>query len=253
MAKVTVLILGAGRGTRMGGNVDKQFLEVNGCPILAYTLAEFQNHPSIDDIVVVTGEKDLEYCRTEIIGKYGFSKVSKIVPGGKERQDSVLAGLLALAQDTEWVAVHDGVRPLITQKTISDVLKVAFAKGAAIVGVPAKDTIKVVNPDLTVQNTPPRASLWHVQTPQVFRRELLVKAYTEAAEAGWLGTDDASLVERLGAPVYLVQGDYTNLKITTPEDLAFFQQLLKKQNMALNENPKATRMSISNPGKDYQE
>jgi 2-C-methyl-D-erythritol 4-phosphate cytidylyltransferase len=232
LAKVTALVLGAGRGTRMGGKVDKQFLKINEHPILAYTLAKFQNHPAIDNIVVVTAEKDLAYCRNEIVEKYRFSKVSHIIPGGEERQDSVLAGLLALDQETEWVAVHDGVRPLITPQTISDVLKVAFAKGAAIVGVPAKDTIKVVNPDLTVQTTPARASLWHVQTPQVFRRELLLKAYHQAAEVGWRGTDDASLVEKLGEPVSLVQGEYTNLKITTPEDLLFFQQSIKKQELA---------------------
>lgn len=228
MAKVTALLLGAGQGTRMGGSVSKQFLEVDGRPILAYTLAQFQSHSSIDDIVIVTGAKDIEYCRTEIVDKYGFSKVSKIIPGGKERQDSVMQGLQALDQQTKWVAVHDGVRPLITKEAISAVLKAAFAKGAAIVGVPAKDTIKIVSPDLTVQNTPKRESLWHVQTPQVFLRELLLKAYTEAAEAGWRGTDDSSLVERLGVPVYLVQGDYTNLKITTPEDLTFFRQILKQ-------------------------
>lgn len=226
MARVAALILGAGQGKRMGGRVSKQFLEVEGRPLLAYTLDKFQQHSLIEEIIVVTGEEQIAYCRQKIINRYNFSKVTKIVSGGKERQDSVYQGLLALSEDTEWVVVHDGVRPLISLSVITDVLRAAFEKGAAIVGVPAKDTIKVVKDDFMVQETPPRKALWQIQTPQVFKKEVLVKAYQDAQTTGWVGTDDASLVERLGVPVFVVQGDYENLKITTPEDLVYFREML---------------------------
>jgi 2-C-methyl-D-erythritol 4-phosphate cytidylyltransferase len=229
LAKVSALILSAGQGKRIGGRVSKQFLEINGRPLLAYTLDQFQSHPLIDNMIVVTQEEFIDYCRQKIINKYGFAKVTKIVSGGKERQDSVYQGLLALAEDIEWVVVHDGVRPLVSTPVITDVLRAAFEKGAAIVGVPAKDTIKVVKDDFMVQETPPRKALWQIQTPQVFKKEVLVKAYQEAQAAGWVGTDDASLVERLGVPVFVVQGDYDNLKITTPEDLVYLRERVSRR------------------------
>lgn len=228
MAKVTAIILSAGQGKRMGGRVNKQFLEIDGRPLLAYTLDKFQEHPLITDIVIVSREEEMAYCRQKVIAKYDFAKVKKIVPGGKERQDSVYQGLLALSEDTEWVVVHDGVRPLVSSEVITRVLQVAFAKGAAIVGVPAKDTIKVVSAGQMVQDTPARKTLWHVQTPQVFKKELLVQAYEEALTLSWQGTDDASFVERLGVPVCVVPGEYDNLKITTPEDLVFFKEMLRR-------------------------
>lgn len=227
MARVSALILGAGKGKRMGGRVSKQFLEIEGRPLLAYTLDKFQAHTLIDEIIVVTPKEDIDYCWQKIIYRYNFTKVNKIVSGGKERQDSVYQGLLALPEDTEWVVVHDGVRPLISAPVITDVLRAAFEKGAAIVGVPAKDTIKVVKDNFIVQETPSRKALWQIQTPQVFKKEVLVKAYQDAQATGWVGTDDASLVERLGAPVFVVQGDYNNLKITTPEDLVYFKEMLR--------------------------
>lgn len=229
MGKVTALIPCAGQGKRMGGRVSKQFLRINDRPLLAYTLAPFQKHPLIDDIILVTREEDIPFCWEEIVQKEGFSKVSQVVAGGQERQDSVYQGLLALDKETGWVVIHDGARPMISWKTINAVLEAAVEKGAAIVGVPAKDTIKLVNPDLTVQDTPPRELLWHIQTPQVFRKTLVLKAYQEAIAHGWQGTDDASLVEKLGVPVYVVQGEYTNIKITTPEDFAFLFEALRGQ------------------------
>jgi 2-C-methyl-D-erythritol 4-phosphate cytidylyltransferase len=227
LARVSALILGAGKGKRMGGRVSKQFLEIEGRPLLAYTLDKFQAHTLIDEIIVVTPKEDIDYCWQKIIYRYNFTKVNKIVSGGKERQDSVYQGLLALPEDTEWVVVHDGVRPLISTPVITDALRAAFEKGAAIVGVPAKDTIKVVKDNFIVQETPSRKALWQIQTPQVFKKEVLVKAYQDAQATGWVGTDDASLVERLGAPVFVVQGDYNNLKITTPEDLVYFKEMLR--------------------------
>jgi len=227
LVKVSALVVSAGQGKRMGGCVSKQYLEVAGRPLLAYTLDKFQEHPLIEDIVVATREEEIAYCRREIIEKFGFTKASKLVAGGEERQDSVYRGLLALPEDTEWVAVHDGVRPLISAEVITRVLQLAFAKGAAIVGVPAKDTIKVITAEQMVLKTPPRKTLWHIQTPQVFKKEILVRAYEEAIASSWVGTDDASLVERLGVPIFVVQGEYDNLKITTPEDLAYFKEMLR--------------------------
>ena len=132
-----------------------------------------------------------------------------------------------MPEDTEWVAVHDGVRPLVSLEVITRVVEAALTKGAAIVGVPAKDTIKVVTSEQMVLETPPRQTLWHIQTPQVFKKELLVRAYEEALASSWAGTDDASLVERLGVPIFVVQGEYDNLKITTPEDLVYFKEMLE--------------------------
>lgn len=228
MGKVTAIIPCAGQGKRMGGRVSKQFLEIKDRPLFAYTLEQFQKHAQIDEIVLVTREEDIAHC-WQVIHKEGLTKVTRVVAGGKERQDSVYEGLLVLDEETEWVVIHDGARPLISQATISKVLQAAMENEAAIVGVPAKDTIKLVNPDLTVQMTPPRDQLWHVQTPQVFRKELVMRAYAKAAALGWQGTDDASLVEKLGVPVYMVKGEYNNIKITTPEDFAFLFEALRGQ------------------------
>jgi len=227
LGKVSALILSAGQGKRMGGRVSKQLLEIEGRPLLAYTLAKFHEHPLIEDIIVVTRAEEMSYCQEEIIEKYNFTKVKKVVLGGKERQDSVYQGLLALAPETKWVVVHDGVRPLVTSEVITRVLNTALAKGSAIAAVPAKDTIKMVSDEQMVLKTLPRQTLWHVQTPQVFKKEILVRAYEEASASSLTATDDASLVEHLGVPVFVVQGDYNNLKITTPEDLIIFREMLR--------------------------
>ncbi|MDD2401476.1 MAG: 2-C-methyl-D-erythritol 4-phosphate cytidylyltransferase [Clostridia bacterium] len=224
---MSALILCAGQGKRIGGCISKQFIEISGHPLIAYTVKKFQEHPLIDNIVLVTREEYIKYCQKDIVEKYGFTKVINIVSGGEERQDSVYSGLQNLDDTTSWVVVHDGVRPLISLQTIDNVLKVAFEKKAAVVGVPAKDTIKIINPDFTVQGTPPRQSLWHVQTPQVFEKKLILKAYTEAKLSGLRGTDDASLVENMGVEVHMVRGEYENIKVTTPEDLMFIQGKVK--------------------------
>jgi len=224
--RVAAIIPAAGQGKRMGTSVSKSYMEILGRPLLAYTLDKYQNHPLITEILLVVQAKDIEYCRNDIVGKYGFNKVKKIIAGGAERQDSVANGLAALDPGVEWVLVHDGARPLIDGQTISQAVETAWACGAAVVGVPVKDTIKVVDDNLTVQGTPERQSLWIAQTPQVFRRDILEEAYRQAALDGWMGTDDASLVERLGVKVQVVRGRYDNIKITTPEDLPFFRESL---------------------------
>lgn len=227
MAKVTALIPCAGQSTRMGGAVKKPFLQVGGRPLLCYTLDIFQAHPGIDEIILIAGADETGYCKTEIAEKYGYSKVRAVAAGGKARQDSVAAGLALLDLDTEWVVVHDGVRPLIKPETLTLALETAKEKGCAVVGVPVKDTIKRVNSDLLVQETPPRHELWQVQTPQVFRARTLIEAYREAARLGWQATDDASFLEKLGEKVFMVQGEYSNIKVTTPDDLPYCQELLK--------------------------
>jgi 2-C-methyl-D-erythritol 4-phosphate cytidylyltransferase len=211
----------------MGGTVSKPYLEVNGRPLLSYTLEIFQTHPLIEEIIVIVQPGDIAYCREEIVDRYGYNKVGAVIAGGKERQDSVSRGLLLLGSAVEWVAVHDGVRPLVSGATITRVLRAAFEKGAAVVGVPVKDTIKIVGADMAVRSTPDRRTVWQVQTPQVFRRELIMRAYEKAEAEGWRGTDDSSLVERLGEKVFMVEGEYSNIKVTTPDDLVFIKEMMK--------------------------
>ncbi len=227
MAKVTALIPCAGQGKRMGGAISKQYMEIFGRPLLAYTLDKFQGHSLVDEIVLIVRTEEITYCQREIVEKYGFSKVTALVPGGEERQDSVWQGLCTLGEETDWVIIHDGVRPLVSGAVISLALETAFAKGTAVVGVPVKDTVKKVNPDLTVCETPPRESLWLVQTPQIFRKDILIDAYQQSYRQGWRGTDDASLVERMGTKVHMVRGEYNNIKVTTPEDLILVREMIR--------------------------
>jgi len=227
LARVVALIPCAGQGKRMGAGVSKPYLEVYGRPLLAYTLETFQKHPLIEGIILVVEAGAVSYCCEEIVDKYGFTKVKSVVVGGKERQDSVMCGLAYLDKDTEWIAVHDGARPLISGDIITRALHTAFEADAAVVGVRVKDTIKVVGQDLTIIETPDRHKLWQIQTPQIFRRQLLERAYIQAAQEGWLGTDDASFVERLGQKIRMVEGEYLNIKITTPDDLIYFKAMLK--------------------------
>ncbi len=229
MADVSVLMPCAGLGKRMGGRVNKPYIEVLGRPLLAYTLDIFQKHTSVAEIVLIARQDEVDFCRQEIVKRYGFTKVREVVAGGEERQDSVFLGLAHVDEKSKWIAVHDGVRPLLTERTLDCALEAVRERGAAVVGVPVKDTIKEVNGDLLIRGTPDRSRLWQVQTPQIFLRNVLVQAYSKAAELGWRGTDDASLVERLGIDVYMVRGDYDNIKVTTPEDLVFFEEIVKKR------------------------
>ncbi|PLX83244.1 MAG: 2-C-methyl-D-erythritol 4-phosphate cytidylyltransferase [Desulfuromonas sp.] len=222
---VTVLVPAAGMGRRMGATVNKQYLALDGRPILAHTLALFDSHPQVDHLFVISPPAEIDYCRAEVVERYRFGKVRAVVPGGGERQDSVRNGLLACGagpQDT--VLVHDGVRPLFPPELIPVVVEAARRCGACVVGVPVKDTIKEVV-EGRVRGTPDRERLWQAQTPQAFRFDLILKAHRKALEAGFRVTDDAALVERLGHPVVMVEGSYRNIKITTPEDLALVRAL----------------------------
>ena len=226
---IIVLVPAAGMGRRMGAAVNKQYLQLCGRSILARTLELFDRHPAIDRIFPIIPAAEIDYFNQQILPGCRLTKLGGIVPGGKERQDSVRNGLQQLqrlgTEPDSLVLIHDGVRPLFNPALISTLIDLALLEGAAVVGVPAKDTIKEVEDGLIIA-TPERSRLWQVQTPQIFRYELLLRAYQQAAEEDYRGTDDASLVERLGAKVMMVEGDYRNIKITTPEDLLLAEALL---------------------------
>ncbi|MEK4345609.1 2-C-methyl-D-erythritol 4-phosphate cytidylyltransferase [Paenibacillus sp. FSL P4-0184] len=215
---VGVVIVAAGRGTRMGTVESKQYLLLQGKPIIVHTLEVFQQHELISEIVLVTGKEDIERCQ-EWIQLYKLDKVKAIVPGGSERQHSVYKGLLKLT--TQWVMVHDGVRPFVQPNEIEACYERAKQIGASVLAVPVKDTIKQVDNEGKVLSTPDRRSLWAIQTPQTFRLSELLDAYAAAERDAFLGTDDSSLAERAGIPVSVVEGSYRNIKITTPDDLDF--------------------------------
>lgn len=219
--KVTAVIAAAGRGTRLGGPVPKQFLEVNGEPMLVRTLKRFSDAAEIDHIIVVTNEDYVEYCEATAI-RYGAGKAAAVVAGGAERQDSVRNALRALSEkcpDTEYVLVHDGARPFVSPRLIRNVLEAASVSGAATACVPVKDSLRRMDDDGKYSVGVDRSSYFSVQTPQGFRKEVLMKAYEKAFADGFYGTDDAVLAERAGYPVTLVEGDYGNIKITTKEDM----------------------------------
>ncbi|BCR06969.1 2-C-methyl-D-erythritol 4-phosphate cytidylyltransferase [Desulfuromonas versatilis] len=216
---VTVLIPAAGMGNRMGAAVNKQYLALAGRPILAHTLALFERHPRVDHIYIISPTAEIDYCRSEIVARYGFAKVRQVVAGGAERQDSVRNGLEACgAAETDVVLIHDGVRPFFPPALLEPVVASAASVGGCVVGVPVKDTIKQVAAG-RIEGTPDRRGLWQAQTPQAFRFGLILQAHRRALAEGFSGTDDASLFERLGLPVAMLEGSYRNIKITTPEDL----------------------------------
>jgi 2-C-methyl-D-erythritol 4-phosphate cytidylyltransferase len=228
--KVIALIPAAGIGKRMGAEINKQYLLLSGMPIVARTISVFENSPLVDDIYIITPEQEIPFCRLHVVEAYGFSKVRAIVQGGAERQHSVLNGLRGIASPAaeDVILIHDGVRPFVTPEIIAEAVSSAKQHDGALVAVPAKDTIKVVN-NHVIRDTPPRETLWQAQTPQAFRYGIIRNAHEKAAEEGFLGTDDSSLLERLGGEVHVVMGDYRNIKITTPEDLvlaeAFFRSM----------------------------
>lgn len=227
--KITAIVLSAGRGSRMKSDVHKQYIMLQERPVIAHTLTVFQNSP-VDEIVLVTGAGEEEYCKKNIVDEYNLSKVSKIVTGGAERYHSVYAGLCAI-QDTDYVLIHDGARPFvdldIIQRTIAEVQE----KKACIVGMPVKDTIKVADEEGRVASTPRRSALWMVQTPQAFEYQLVFQAYKKMLENEDASiTDDAMVVEQMcHVPVYLIEGSYENIKITTPEDLIIADAFLEKR------------------------
>lgn len=223
--KITeVIVPAAGQGVRFAGAVPKPLVLLKGKPILVYSLEIFERCSLVEGIIVVAPEA-LRADFEKVIGSYRLKKVKAIVPGGKTRSESVSHGLKAVSPATEFVVVHDAARPLTTLKLVEEALTVCYRESAVIAAVPVKPTIKRVNPqDRTVEATLDRDLLWEVQTPQVFARDILVKAHE--AGGGIEATDDAALVERLGVKVTVVMGDYRNIKVTTPEDLKIAEALL---------------------------
>ncbi|MEF9992253.1 MAG: 2-C-methyl-D-erythritol 4-phosphate cytidylyltransferase [Peptostreptococcaceae bacterium] len=224
-----VIIVAAGTGSRMKKDINKQFIKLNNKEIIVHTIDKFYNNNSIDDIVVVIKESEEEYFINNVIKKYGFDNI-KITYGGNERQDSVHNGIKELDKNCDVVIVHDGARPFVTDDIIKNSIEEAKKHNAVVVGVKVKDTIKIVGEDGNIIDTPNRSYLWSVQTPQVFKYEVITKAYEDAYNGNYYGTDDAMLVERIGYNVKMIEGSYDNIKITTQEDLKFGEQILKNKN-----------------------
>jgi 2-C-methyl-D-erythritol 4-phosphate cytidylyltransferase len=226
--KTVALIAAAGKGTRMATAAPKILTEVGLRPLLGHTLKAFEQARRVDEVVVVVAEALLSTVAQNVIDALGFKKVTKIVPGGETRQESVFAGLQALDQSGELVAIHDGARPLITSQLIDLAVERAAEHGAVAVAVRPKDTIKRGDEQFLL-TTLDRRMLWQMQTPQVFRRDLIQRAHDLALQRGYQGTDDASLVEALGEKVLVVEGSYENIKVTTPEDIAFVEMVLRQR------------------------
>ncbi len=224
--RTVAIVPAAGSGNRMGGGLCKQYLSLDGIPILVRTLKVFEQCPLVDALLVVVPPQDLDGVRDAVLAPWKLKKVAGIIPGGKERQDSVRAGLEALAPDADIVVIHDAVRPFITVDLISQCVRAARQEGAVTVGVPVKDTVKEVATDGRVMRTCDRSLLWLTQTPQAFRRDIIEHAHRAAVHDGFQGTDDTSLVERMGIAVRMIRSEYTNIKITTPEDLVVAEALL---------------------------
>jgi len=224
------LIPAAGMGKRMGASMNKQYLQLGGKPIVARTLQVFQDSPLISGIILVIPEDEIPYCRREVVEKYQLTKVWDVVPGGSERQHSVMNGLRALqnhASVDDIILIHDGVRPFIDEPILQQSINLASSGVGALVAVQTKDTIKVVRDDVVI-STPERSTLWQAQTPQSFRYEQILQAHQQAVQDNFVGTDDCSLFERSGDPVKIITGSYRNIKITTPEDLVLAEAFLSQ-------------------------
>ncbi len=226
---VSAVVVAAGKGKRMERDYNKQYITLEGRPILAHTLRVFENHEAIDEVVVVVGKGEGPLCRKRVVEPYGLTKVQSIVEGGRERYHSVLNGIRATKEDCDMVVIHDGARPFLKAAMIDQSICAAKAHGCAILGVPVKDTIKIIDGEGFVRETPKREELWMVQTPQTFQKPLILKAHELREGKNLAVTDDAMLVEALGRKVKMVRGDYENIKITTPEDLVLAEGIMKRR------------------------
>ncbi len=233
MCTYAAIVLSAGSGKRMKSDIPKQYMDLNGKPVIYYSLKAFQES-KVSEIILVCGKDDVEYCTEEIIKKYHFTKVSAVVPGGKERYHSVFEGLKAI-QGADYVLIHDGARPMIDDEIIERTMEGARQQKACVAAMPVKDTIKVADPNGYVDHTPDRSTLWMIQTPQAFSYPLIFDAYDKVLKAEKNAeqipaiTDDAMVAEyATGCRVKLVQGSYENIKITTPEDIHIAELFLRK-------------------------
>lgn len=223
MNKITAIVLAAGSGSRMKSKTKKQFMEIKGKPVIWYSLFEFEKS-RVDEIILVTGKEDIDYCKKEIVEKYNLKKIKNVVAGGSERYESVYNGLKEVTGNM--VLIHDGARPLINNEIIERSIEGTIKSDACVVGVPVKDTIKRANKEGYIIDTPNRSELWITQTPQSFKTDLVKMAYKKMKEELEKGnttlniTDDAMVVEEFTTnQVRFVQGDYKNIKVTTPEDI----------------------------------
>jgi len=226
--KIAAIIAAAGIGRRMGSDLPKQYLELSGKPIICHTLDLFRSISELEEMVVVVEADRCESFKIEILDGYGYPSTWRVAAGGRSRQESVSNGLNAISKKSDIVIVHDGVRPFVSRNKIAELVMVASSEGAAILAAPVKETIKRVDENGFVSKTLDRDELWGVQTPQVFKRELFAGAMEDAEQNGFVGTDEASLAERVGIPVKVVVGDYHNIKITTPEDIGIAEGILKE-------------------------
>jgi 2-C-methyl-D-erythritol 4-phosphate cytidylyltransferase len=210
----------------MGGPVPKQFLALGGLPLVVHSLRALQASSVIDAVILAVPETDIGYCQSDIVHSHGFTKVTRVVAGGIERQDSVRHALAQVGEETEIVVVHDAVRPFVTGRMLEEVVAAARANGAAIIALPMRDTVKQVGADRVIERTVDRRPLWLAQTPQAFRREWLYEAHRKAHLEGVRATDDAYLIEWFGRPVSVVEGSGENIKVTRPEDLIIGEAIL---------------------------
>jgi len=222
---ISAIILAGGKGKRMGNGISKQFIIVNGKPILYYTLTKFLKCKVIDNIILVLPKDEIEYCVKEVLEKYSL-KVNQIIEGGEERQESVYNGL-KVCMNSNIVLIHDGARPFVSEKIINDGIRYAKAYGAAAPGVMPKDTIKIKNSDGFSTQTPNREKLVAVQTPQSFKLSIIMECHEQIKKDKIMVTDDTMVVEMYGHPVYLYKGEYNNIKVTTKEDLIIAEYLAK--------------------------
>ncbi len=226
--RTLAIILAGGAGKRMGASTNKQFLLLDKKPIIVHTLQTFDECRSVDSIYLVVNQKDLPVIQEEILEAYRFNKLTKIVVGGRLRQDSVRNGLEAIEGPCDIVVIHDGARPFVPPAFIEKGIYLMEMFDAIIPALPVKDTIKVISKEGFVVKTLERDSLWHVQTPQTFKYELITKAYREGASKKVFGYDDATFIEMMGKKVKVIEGSPYNIKITTPEDLAIAKGMLSE-------------------------
>ena len=225
-AFVSAIIVAAEQSRRMGGDTSKQFILIDGVPVIVRTLKAFEIAERIREVVIAARQEDIPQMYA-LIQDYEITKVKQIITGGETRQESVFRAIAQVDENADFLAIHDGARPLIRPQEIDLAVSAAVEHGAAALGVPVKDTVKQVDADGKIVDTPERSTLWAVQTPQVFSRALYLRAAEQAGEAAAQLTDDCQLIERTGAPVYLVRGAYANLKITTPEDVFAAEGILR--------------------------
>lgn len=224
---ISSVIVAGGKGTRMNMDINKQYIYIGDKPVLARTLEVFEQCPAINEIILVVNEEEIFYCKENIVDKFGFEKVKKLVLGGVERQNSVYKGLVEVNKQSDVVVIHDGARPFVNSRIILNCVQEALEFGAVTAAVPVKDTIKSVS-DGFVEKAYDRKTLWSIQTPQVFLYDTIMKAHEKANRENIIATDDTTLTEMLGIKTRIVNGSYDNIKITTREDLVFAKAIVEK-------------------------